>query len=61
MCVDWLFQRTAWAVVSAVAWKGLGQRAGGPVRRYLQQSRWEATVLWPGCTVEDGRGTLGET
>lgn len=28
MCVDLLFQRTAWAAVSAVAWKGLGQGQG---------------------------------
>lgn len=26
MCIDWLFQRTTWAVVSTIAWKGA--RAG---------------------------------
>lgn len=37
MCIDRLFQRTTWAVVSTVAQQG----AGDPIRRHLPQSAQE--------------------
>lgn len=62
MFIDWFFQRTTWTVVSTVAWKRRGQGQGAESGdTWNSQSRWEVVVLWPGCMVEDGRGTQGET